>query len=129
MMKKLVLVISFIAGLSVMSNAQIAKRSPEQRAAHLTKVLQKKLKLSLDQATQVNAIFYTQATRMDSLKSNLSTDKKGKHLAARSIMINTEQHIAAVLNDSQKQQFITWVKMQKQHRMEKREALAPKSDS
>ena len=122
-MKKLILAISFVAGLVVMASAQMSHRSPEQRATHITKVLQKRLQLNAGQAQQVNAAFLIQATRMDSLKSNLSADKKANHLVARSIMLGTERQIVAVLNDSQKEQFMAWVKLKKQKRVEKRNAL------
>ena len=107
----------------MIASAQMSHRSPEQRATHITKVLQKRLQLNAGQAQQVNAAFLIQATRMDSLKSNLSADKKANHLVARGIMLGTERQIVAVLNDSQKEQFMAWVKLKKQKRVEKRNAL------
>ncbi|MDF2430722.1 MAG: hypothetical protein JWP44_353 [Mucilaginibacter sp.] len=129
-MKKLILVISFITGLGVIANAQALsnaaqQKSPEQRAAHITKAIQKQLNLSQDQAQQVNAAFLTQATRMDSLRSNPSGDKKANQLATHSILIGTEKQVLTILNDTQKQQFMTWVKMRKQKRVEKRSAQNP----
>jgi Spy/CpxP family protein refolding chaperone len=123
-MKRLILIASFIIGLGFMASAQVTKKSPEQRAAHHTKVLQKKLNLSQEQATQVNALFLTQATRMDSLKnSNPSADKKGKQLAAKSIRLATKKQVFAVLNDEQKTKFAAW---EKKHKMKHKERKAPK---
>jgi hypothetical protein len=56
-MKKLSLLILFIAGLNFAAMAQFTKKSPEQRAAHATKSLSKILNLTSDQASKVNAIF------------------------------------------------------------------------
>ncbi|MCR8561782.1 hypothetical protein KXD93_29265 [Mucilaginibacter sp. BJC16-A38] len=113
-MKKLILMLCLLAGFSGMANAQLTNKSPEQRAAHRTKALQKKLNLSQEQATTVQAAFLTQATRMDSLKNSPATDKKSKQLAARSIMLNTKKKIVAVLNDEQKQKFVAWEKARKE---------------
>lgn len=118
-MKKLILAVCFITGLGLMANAQITKKSPEKRAAHLTKALQKKLDLSQGQATTIHSLFLTQATRMDSLKSNLSADKKANRLAAKSIIQATKQQVVAVLNDTQKQKFAAWEKMRKEKHKEK----------
>ncbi|MCO5951115.1 hypothetical protein [Mucilaginibacter flavidus] len=123
-MNRLILIASFIIGLGFMASAQVTKKSPEQRAAHHTKALQKKLNLSQEQAKQVNALFLTQATRMDSLKnSNPSDDKKGKQLAAKSIRLATKKQVFAVLNDEQKTKFAAW---EKKHKMKHKEHQAPK---
>ena len=120
-MKKLILVLSFITGLSVMANAQMTRKSPERRATHMTKVLQKRLNLSPEQASQVNTAFLTQATRMDSLKNNRSADKKANHLTARVIRLSTQKQVMAVLDDTQKQKFVQWEKMRRERHKEKRE--------
>jgi hypothetical protein len=119
-MKKIILMLSFIIGISVVANAQDHHKSPEQRAQHMTRRLTKMLKLSQEQAAQVNTVFMQQATRMDSLKSNMSADRKANHLTRRSIMLSTKQQVVAVLNDSQKQQFMAWEKMRKERHKEKR---------
>jgi len=56
---------------------------------------------------------------MDSLKGNLSANKKQNHLTIRSIHLYTEQNVIAVLNDNQKQQFLGWEKMKKEKHQEK----------
>ncbi len=113
--------ICFAAGSIFMANAQMAQKSPEQRAHHMTKKLAKVLNLSADQSQQVNAILVTQTTRMDSLKANPAPDKKGNRLAARSIMLSSEKNITAILNDTQKQQFMDWLKAKKEKQKEKKE--------
>lgn len=119
-MKKLVLVLSFIIGLSYVAGAQIAAKSPERRAAQHTKALQKHLNLSQAQAAQVQTAFLTMATRMDSLKSVATTDKKQKQLMARSIKLETKKRVFAILNDTQKQQYATWEKIKRENHKEKK---------
>jgi len=123
-MKRLILIASFIIGLGFMATAQVTTKSPERRAAHHTKALQKKLNLSQEQAAQVNAVFLTQAIRMDSLKnSSPAVDKKGKQLAAKSIRLATKKQVLAVLNDEQKTKFAKW---EKAHKEKHKERKAPK---
>ncbi|MEO6632428.1 MAG: hypothetical protein ABIN13_11915 [Mucilaginibacter sp.] len=123
-MKKLVLAVAFVLGVSCMANAQhMSKKSPEERAAHITKALTKRLSLTQEQATQVNAMFLTQATRMDSLKNASPADKDGRHLAARSIRLATKKQVFAVLTDEQKTKFAAW---EKKHKGKHQERRAPK---
>ncbi len=108
-MKKLILLLCFIAGVSLAASAQTkATKTPEQRAHHMTKVLTKRLDLTADQAQQVSGIFLIQVNRMDSLRTNLSDDKKLNRMSARMIVLTSRKNIMAVLNDSQKQQFTAW---------------------
>ena len=107
-----------------MANAQVvSKRSPEKRAAHITKALTKKLNLTQEQASKVNTVFLAQAARMDSLRSNKSTDKKANQLAAHSIKLDARKQVVAILNDDQKVKFAAW---EKHHRRHHKERSAPK---
>ncbi len=127
-MKKLLIILSFLTGLSAMANAQITEKSPEQRAAHITKVLSRRLNLTADQASQVNSAFLNQATRMDSLKNNPSIDPKINNLTRRSILLLTQKQVISVLNDEQKKQFMELEKMKKEkHNEKKAESPAPDS--
>ena len=103
-----------------MASAQGSKKSPEERAAHYTKALQKRLNLSQEQATQVHTAFLTLSTRMDSLRNNKSADKKRNQLAAKSIKLETKKQVMAVLNDEQKQKLAAWEKMRKEKHKEKK---------
>lgn len=124
-MKRLILAAAFILGVSCMANAQVVeKKSPEKRAAHITKALTKKLNLSEDQAQKVNTIFLAQAARMDSLRSNKPADEKARHLAFHSIKLDTKKQVVAILNDEQKVKFAAWEKMRKRHHKER---SAPKA--
>jgi hypothetical protein len=124
-MKRLILAAAFMLGVSCMANSQVVdKKSPEKRAAHITKALTKKLDLSQEQASKVNTVFLAQAARMDSLRSNKSADEKANHLAAHSIKLDTQKQVAAILNDDQKVKFAAWEKM---HRRHHKERSAPKA--
>jgi len=124
-MKKLILIASFIIGIGFMASAQISKKTPEQRAAHQTKALQKQLSLSQDQATKVHTALFTAATRLDSLKSNPSSDKKANQLSAKSIKLEAKKQVIAVLNDSQKQKFAALEKMRKEKHKQKQAQRVP----
>jgi Spy/CpxP family protein refolding chaperone len=129
-MKKLILIISFVSGTLIMANAQTSaiptmQKTPEQRAAHVTKALQKRLNLTVDQAQQVNTIFFTRATRMDSLKNNLSVDKRLNHLSAHSIALASKQQLFTVLTPDQQKQFLAWQQMRKNRHMQKTETVNP----
>ena len=122
-MKRLILAAAFVFGLSCVASAQVsAKRSPEQRAAHITKTLTKRLNLSQEQAQQVNTIFLAQATRIDSLKASAGTDKTGNQLAAKTIRLDAKKQVAAVLTAEQKEKFGAWEKMRKEKHHGKRPA-------
>ena len=98
------------------------QKSPEKRAAHMTKALSKRLNLTAEQSQQVNAILLTQATRMDSLKNNPSADKRGNRMEARTIMLTSERDINALLNDTQKQEFADWQKSRKEKQKAKKDS-------
>ena len=125
-MKKLILLAAIVLGSVLAASAQVTEKSPEQRAAHMTKMLQKRLNLTADQAQQINAIYLTQATRIDSLKTNKSPDQKLNRMSARTITMATHEHVMAILNDQQKQQFTALEASMKEKRMAKRDTVGVK---
>ncbi|MBL4678329.1 MAG: hypothetical protein JKY70_19325 [Mucilaginibacter sp.] len=101
-MKKIFLMLAFVAGVSVAANAQTkAPKSPDERAQHRTAALTKKLNLSADQSAKVNAILLKQASRVDSLKANKPTDRKVNFEAHKAIFATTDAQINAVLKPDQ----------------------------
>jgi len=100
------------------ANAQKIKITPEKRAAHITKELQKTLNLSAPQTKQVSAIFLKRAIRVDSLLNNPSSIAKRNRLAQRDIILTARKGVMAVLNDTQKRQFMAWEKNNKERRMQ-----------
>ncbi len=123
-MKKILILFALVTLFSTIANAQMVQKSPDQRAAHITKALTKKLNHTADQASQVNSIFLAQANQMDSLKNNPSQDTEGNKLARKSIALNTKQQVLAILNEQQKQQFMDWEKMKKEKHHEKKSACS-----
>ncbi len=104
-MKKLILIIALVTGLNVLANAQQQPtRTPAQRAAHKTQNLQKKLMLTSSQTKQVNALFLTEATRMDSLKAH-KADKKTNKATRKLIQAQTDQKLNTILTADQKKAF------------------------
>lgn len=108
-----------------MASAQVTKKTPEQRATHQTKALQKQLSLSQDQATKVHAALFTAATRLDSLKNNPSRDKKAKQLSAKSIKLEAKKQVLSTLTDAQKQKFAALEKMRKEKHKQKQAQRVP----
>ena len=125
-MKKLILLAAIVFGSVLAASAQMTEKSPGQRAAHMTKVLQKRLNLTADQAQQINSFYLSQATRIDSLKANQSPDKKLNRMSARTITMSTSEHVMAILNDQQKQQFSALEASMKEKRMAKRDTAGVK---
>jgi protein CpxP len=65
-MKKLLLMLCLVAGITTLSKAQGGqRRSPEEQA----KQLQTQLKLSDDQTAKITSIMQMQATKMDSVRT------------------------------------------------------------
>lgn len=122
-MKRLTLVIAFITSLSVLANAQQkTDKTPAQKAAHKTENLQKSLKLTATQTKQVNALFLTEATRIDSLKANKAGKKanKEKHKA---IEAQTDQKLNTILTANQQKALAT-LKEAKKEKHDKKKADA-----
>ena len=122
-MKKLMLLFAFVAMSAMFAHAQKEKKSPDQRAAHITKMLQKRLNLTAGQAQETNAIYLAQATKMDSLKSNQSPDKKLDRLTERTIMMSTHLQMMAILNDTQKQQYTEFENALKERKKAKKDTV------
>ena len=128
-MKKLVLILSLAAGLSVTGYAQQRAKSPEKRASHVTKVLQQKLNLSSDQAFQVHSIMLTQATRIDSLRSNVqSPDGRPNRRAMKTIMATTDENLSYVLSPDQQKAYFSW-KAERKDKMRAKKNLTAKLES
>lgn len=101
-MKKIFLMLAFVAGVGIAANAQIRSvKNPEQRAQHRAAALSKKLNLNADQSAKVNAIFAQQASQMDSIKTNKSGDRKANFAARKAIFTNTDARLNAVLTPEQ----------------------------
>lgn len=69
------------------------------------------------------------ATRMDSLKANMSADnKKLNHISRKQIGVSTSQQVMAVLNPDQQKSYAALVeKMREKHKQKQDAAAAAKS--
>lgn len=119
-MKKIILGLLLLIGSGAIANAQDIPKSPEKRAEHMTKVLQKKLNLSQDQASKTHDIFLAQATSIDSLVSSSNGTTESKKMAVRTIRRNSIQQVLGLLNDDQKQKFTAWEKARKEKQKNRR---------
>ena len=109
-MKKILLMITMVLGLSVLAQAQTKQHNghgtPAKKAEHLTKMLQTKLNLSADQSTKVNAILLARATQMDSLRANKTGDKQNNRQAVKSLLTKTDGELSAVFNADQNKTYM-----------------------
>lgn len=88
-MKKLILMLCFVAGITSLSKAQGGggqRRSPEEQA----KQMQTQLKLTDAQTAQITTILQMQSTKMDSIR----TASNGDRDAMRSGMMSMQQAMA-----------------------------------
>lgn len=100
-MKKILLTIFLIAGIAVFANAQDTtkvKKTPQERAAQMTKALQRKLNLTADQTTQVSAILTDEATKTSDIKEK---GVKGHGLAKLEAKTDADKKINAILTPDQ----------------------------
>ncbi|MEB0261725.1 MULTISPECIES: hypothetical protein [unclassified Mucilaginibacter] len=106
-MKKILLMITFLAGTAVFAQAQTQKmaKSPEQKAKHRTEALTKKLALSADQSKKVDAIFAKSAASMDSLKAAKGTNRKANYESRKAIMVKTDASLKTVLTADQQTKY------------------------
>lgn len=95
-MKKIILMLLIAVGFAGVASAQDTvkgKKSPEQKAEHMTEMLHKKLKLTADQIKQVNSILTERATKMETKESRVAKMRALK---------DADDKIEAVLTEDQK---------------------------
>jgi len=100
MMKKLLLMCCFLIGITAVSRAQGGggmRMSPEDRA----KNLQTQLKLTDDQTAKILAIYKTQATKRDSIRTAANGDRDAMRSAMMPLMKDTNDKIMALLTPEQ----------------------------
>jgi hypothetical protein len=103
-MKKILLMITMVLGISVLAQAQTKERqhkTPEQRAERVTGMLQKKLSLNADQSAKVKTILLTQANQMQALRADTTGDRKVKREAFKAQLQKTDSELAAVFTANQ----------------------------
>lgn len=98
-MKKLLLVLCFVAGITSLSKAQGGgqRRSPEEQA----KQLQTQLKLTDDQTTKITSIMKMQSTKMDSIRTASNGDRQAMMQAMTPMRTATTAKVKAILTADQ----------------------------
>jgi len=97
-MRKIFLTCCLLIGLATVSFAQGPGRmSPEDRA----KQLQTQLKLSDDQTAKITAIYKTNATKRDSIRTAANGDRDAMRAAMMPLMQSTNAQIKALLTPDQ----------------------------
>jgi protein CpxP len=104
-MKKIMLALFLIIGIAAFAKAQDTtkvKKTPQERAAQMTKMMQKKLNLTADQTTKISAILTERATQMDEPKMK---GVKGGRVVKMQAMADADKKINAVLTADQQKQY------------------------
>lgn len=106
-MKKLLLMLCFVAGITSLSKAQDrgGRRTPEEQA----KNLQTQLKLSDDQTAKITTIMQMQSTKMDSVRTASNGDRQAMRQGMMPIRQAISTKVKAVLTADQ---VTTYEKMQ-----------------
>ncbi len=90
--------------LSVVANAQTKNpMTPQQKADRAAKALQKKLNLTPEQESKVDAIYAMRAAQLDSVK--LNPGQRGNGKKRKAIAEAAQTKINAVLTPAQQQQY------------------------
>ncbi|WP_419803081.1 hypothetical protein [Mucilaginibacter sp.] len=97
-MKKIILMLCFVAGITTLSKAQGGqRRTPEEQA----KQLQTQLKLSDDQTSKITSIMQMQSTKMDSIRTAANGDRDVMRQGMMSVRQMMMPKIKAVLTADQ----------------------------
>ncbi|WP_448697605.1 hypothetical protein ACFGVR_12875 [Mucilaginibacter sp. AW1-3] len=122
-MKKIIVMLLMITGFAVCASAQDTakvKRTPQERAEKMGKMMQKRLNLTADQSTQINAVLVDRATKEDAMKGQKGTkDEKMK------VMADADAKIDAILTPDQRKLYAELKENVKKRGMGKRSEVAP----
>lgn len=102
--------------------------SPTMRAAHRLTTLTQQLDLNENQVEKIRAILTDATVSMDSLQNHPSGQRRQDAQARRSVALDTDAKISAVLTDDQRAKYQLFKDEQKQRRMEKK-GLPANTDS
>jgi len=102
-MKKILFLCCFLIGIAAVCRAQrgAMRLMPEQQA----KQLQTQLTLNDDQTTKITAIYKTQATKRDSIRTASNGDRDAMMKAMMPLMQSTNDQIKVLLTPDQAKAF------------------------
>ncbi|MGI4752010.1 MAG: hypothetical protein ACRYFB_15355 [Janthinobacterium lividum] len=100
-MKKLILMLCFIAGITSLSKAQGGGGRQRMSPADQAKAMQAQLKLTDDQTSKITSILQTNSTKMDSVRTASNGDRQAMMQGMMPIrqMMNTK--VKAILTSDQ----------------------------
>jgi len=119
-MKKIILILFLMTGVTALVKAQDTtkvKKTPEERAEHMVKVMQKKLDLTADQTKQIGTVLTDRADKMAQIEG-----VKGFRMAKMQAMTDADKKIEAILTDSQKKTYAQMKADMKEKAMSRRNA-------
>jgi protein CpxP len=111
----MLLLVTGFAALAKAQDTTKVKKTPDERAAQMGKMMQKRLNLTADQSKQIDAILIDRAEKLDAMKG-----QKGSRNERMKLMTDADTRINAILNDDQKKQYA----QMKEKILEKRGGLA-----
>jgi len=122
-MKKIIVMLLLITGFAVCAKAQDTarvKRTPEERAARMGKMMEKRLSLTADQSKQVNAILADRATKEEALKG-----QKGLKDERMKVMADADAKIDAILTPDQRKLYAALKESAKEKGMGSKRGATP----
>ncbi|WP_207423015.1 DUF4890 domain-containing protein [Desertivirga brevis] len=126
-MKKLILTALLFAGLATAGFSQERQgkhqrehKTPEQRAQHVTDVLDKKLSLNDKQKNQIYKINLERAKEMEKLHSSGEKRDKKDFEQAKKLFQESDNKISKVLNNDQRKQYEDLKAQRREHAKDRR---------
>lgn len=125
-MKKVIFLwISFMTILSFAQSADKVAKTPEQKAAHHSEMLTKKLSLSPEQKQSVYTLILDRVNKANAVRAKYTTgDKKGMHKELKPIIDDFNTKIKAILTPDQVTKWEQFKAEKKAKRKEAKEANA-----
>jgi len=116
----MLLLITGFAGYAKAQDTAKVKRTPEERAARMGKMMEKRLSLTADQSKQINVILTDRATKEDALKG-----QKGSKTEKMKVMADADAKIDAILTPDQSKQYAALKETAKERGMGKKGEATP----
>jgi protein CpxP len=121
-MKKIILILLFVAGVTAFAKAQDTtrvKRTPEERAQRTLTMMQKRLNLTADQSKQISVILADRADKAAKMQG-----VKGNNLARLQAANDADKKIDAILTDDQRKTYAQIKETAKEKMKDRRKANA-----
>ncbi len=108
-MKKIILMLLLSLGIFAVQAQEPTKKTAEEKAAHQTTLLEKKLGLNADQKEKIYAINLQKTKEMEALRANTDmAERRSKLAELKEQNAKSDQEINAVLTTEQQKMYIAW---------------------